>query len=389
MANSEISLEDHRSTAAAGAVGVATGLLASSSLVVAGLTAVGANRGQIASAIAVMLLMYGALTLTLSVRYRMPITIVWSTPGAALLVSAQALNINFNDAIGAFLVAAALITATGFIDQLARLVHAIPAPIASAMLAGVITPFAMSAFREIPAYPVILLPAIGVWIVLIRFAPTWASAAAVTTALVAIVATGTAEVEFALPHFEIVTPSFNAGAMISIGIPLYLVTMASQNLPGAAVMRSFGFEVPFKTAMKATGLASIVGGFFGGFCLNLAAITAAISANEHAHPDSAKRWLAGMWSGIGYMGAALGTVTVVALTTSTETALLLGIAGIALFGTVTSALSQCVAEPTLRLPAVVTFLIGASGMTVVGVAAAFWALATGVVVARFWNSQPQ
>jgi benzoate membrane transport protein len=182
------------------------------------------------------------------------------------------------------------------------------------------------------------------------------------------------------PQVELVWPTFDVTAIVSIAIPLYLVTMASQNIPGVAIMKSFGYEIPFKPVMAATGLSAIVAGFFGGFSMNLAAITAALNANDHAHKDPSRRWLASVYGGYVYLVIALLAVPTVAFVLQAPRELVLAAAGLALLGTIISALSAAVEVVELRLPAMVAFLVAASGVSAFGIGSAFWALLAGLIV---------
>ena len=366
----------------AGGVSAITGVAASTGVVIAAMKGLGATNGQILSIVFVATLIYGLLSILLSLRYKMPISIVWSTPGAAMLVAAGTLNLGFNVAVGSFIMAGALLTLTGLWPALGRLVSSIPKPIASAMLAGVIFSFCLSPFQVITSNPLVILPALVVWLVLYRFATIWAAPAAIAVMGIAIAFTVPIPVaSFSLvPHIEFTMPEFTLTGFISIAIPLYLVTMASQNIPGIAIMKSFDFEVPFKPLMVTTGLATVLSSAFGGFAFNHAAITAALNANEHAHPDRSKRFLASVYGGVVYIALALVAVPFIAIVLNVPHALILAMAGIALFATITSALTTATEDVALRLPAVITFLVGASGFSVWGIGAAFWALLTGVLV---------
>lgn len=315
----------------------------------------------------------------------MPISIVWSTPGAALLIASGTLGLPFTDAIGAFIVASILLLLTGLWPTLGRIVSAIPKPIASAMLAGVIFSFCVATFKASSQFPLIVLPALVAWLVLYKFATVWATPAAMVIifSLTAFDLGITVPASSILPTVELVAPTFNITAILSIGIPLYLVTMASQNIPGLAIMKSFNFEVPFKPVMIATGASSLVANFFGGIPMNLAAITAALNANDQAHKNPSRRWLASVWGGYVYILIALLAGVAVAFVLQAPRDLILAAAGIALLGTIVSALSSAMEETPLRIPAMITFLIGASGISAFGIGSAFWALLAGVLV-WFW-----
>ena len=366
----------------AGTVASVTGTAASIGVVLTALTGLGATPDQTATAVFLMLIAYGVLSIGLSWRFKMPISIVWSTPGAALLVSSASLGLGFANATGAFLVTGALLALTGLWPALGRAVSAIPKPIASAMLAGVIFPFCIAPFQAISEYSKIVLPALLVWLVLYRFAQVWAAPVAIAVAFIGIwvqlgVSVPQAQI---LPVFEVITPQFDPFAVVGIAIPLYLVTMASQNVPGIAIMKTFDYEVPFRPVLVSTGITTMAQSFFGGFALNLAAITAALNANEQAHKDSTKRWMASVFGGVLYLVLAFAVTPLVAFVNEVPRVLVLATAGVALFGTMVNAVFSTVEVAELRLPAIVTFLIGASGLALFGVGPAFWALLGGVLI---------
>jgi benzoate membrane transport protein len=365
----------------AGTVASITGQAASTGVVLAALSALGATQSQIVSVVFMMLLLYGTLSIVLSWRYKMPISIVWSTPGAALLVSAGGLGFGFATAVGAFIVASVLIALTGLWPALGKLVTSIPKPIASAMLAGVIFSFCIAPFSAAGQYPLVVIPAIVVWLVLYKLAQVWATPIAmiVLFGLTAIELNIAIAVEDILPAAELVAPQFSLVAIISIGIPLYLVTMASQNIPGIAIMKSYGFEVPFRPVMLATGIGSLLVNFFGGFVTNLAAITAALNANEQAHKDAGKRWIASVSGGVVYLLLALTAGASISFVIQAPREIIIAAAGLALFSTMIGALSSIVEDSELRLPAVLAFLVASSGFTAYSIGPAFWALVAGVV----------
>lgn len=376
------SFADHRAPLLAGTVASITGTAASAGLVLAALASLGATKSQTTSAIVVWIALYGLLSIVLSTRYKMPISIVWSTPGAALLISSGNLGLPFSSAVGAFMFSGLLIVLTGLWPALGRLVSSIPKPIASAMLAGVIFNFCIAPFKSAGDFPWLVLPGLVVWLVLYKYATIWATPAAMviifaSTAIAQGITVDPAEI---LPTIELIMPTFDLAAIIGIGFPLYLVTMASQNIPGIAIMKTFGYEVPFKPVMTSTGLAAIFASFFGGALMNLAAITAAMNANEHAHKDPKRRWLSSVYGGYVYLIIALLAGVTVAFVLQAPRELVLAAAGIALLGTIVSALTAAVEVVELRLPAMVTFLVTASGMSAFSIGSAFWALIAGLIV---------
>ena len=375
-----VDLKEYKAPILAGIVATVTGTLASTGIVLAGLAGVGATPSQAASGICAMLISYGLLSMALSWRYRMPISIVWSTPGAALLASASSLSIGFASAVGAFIVCGILLALTGLWPALGRLVSSIPRSLASAMLAGVIFSFCISPFLALVDYPTVAIPVIITWIVMYRLAPIWASPVAIVLAFVLIVLTIGIDVDTSAlaPRIEFINPQFDIQAMISIAIPLYIVTMASQNVPGIAIMKNFGFDIPFKATLLSTGLVTSVSAFFGGYAQNLAAITAALNADEHAHKDPTKRWVASFSGGVAYLVVAGAASATVAFVLATPRELLLAAAGLALMGTLANALGTAMETLPERIPALITFLITASGIVIFDIGSAFWALVIGL-----------
>ncbi|WP_336643605.1 benzoate/H(+) symporter BenE family transporter [Microbacterium sp. MMO-113] len=369
----------------AGIVTALVGFTSSFAVVLTGLDAVGASPAQAASGLLTVSLAMGLACIVLAWRYRMPITAAWSTPGAALLVATGSVEGGWPAAVGAFLVTAALILLTALWPALGALIARIPPSIAQAMLAGVLLPLCLAPITGVVANPWGVLPVVLTWLVFARLAPRWAVplafvAAAVVVA-VSLVSAGTpVDPAALLPRFELTMPAFTVGALVGIALPLFIVTMASQNVPGIAIMRSFGYEVPWRPAMLVTGLGTTLGAPAGGHAINLAAISAALAASPDADPDPDRRWLAGVSTGASYLvlgafSAAFATLVVLA-----PTAVIPAVAGLALFGAFGAAVQQAIDDPGERLPAVVTFLVAASGIAVLGVSAAFWALVAGLLV---------
>ena len=343
----------------------------------------GASQEQIATSLFVMLIGYGVLSIGLSVWLRMPVSIVWSTPGAAFLATSSSLGLSFEVAVGAFLVSSLLIVLTGAWPALSTLVSKIPPQISAAMLAGVIFPFVAATVTAGVSFPTLVVPAVVVWLLMNRFLPLWASPVAIALGFGLIAISGEAD-DYApgsfWPELAIVVPTFDLAAVFAIGVPLYLVTMASQNLPGLAIMGSLGYQLPAPKVFISTGLGSAVTSIFGGFGLNLAAITAALNADSSAAKDPSRRWVAASWGGVVYILFALFAAEFSAFVLAVPRDLLLALAGIALINTFASAIKTAVSEDSMRLPGVVTFVIGAAGITIAGVGGAFWALVAGILV---------
>lgn len=343
----------------------------------------GASDSQISTALAVMLVGYGVMSITLSVWLKMPISVVWSTPGAAFLAASAGLGLKFELAVGAFMVASFLIVLTGLWPALGALVRKIPPQISAAMLAGVIFPFVVATVHSAVDFPALILPVVVVWFLVNRFLPLWATPIAIALGFVLIGTSPQAsDAEFGSfwPELAVVIPQFELAAIVAIGIPLYLITMASQNLPGLAIMSSLGYQVPAGKVFASTGTASAITSFFGGFGLNLAAITAALNADENAAKDPAKRWIASSWGGVVYILFALFAAPFAAFVLAVPRELLLSLAGIALLNTFANAIKTAVSDDATRLAGVVTFIIGAASVTILGIGGAFWALLAGVVV---------
>lgn len=290
----------------AGIVCALVGFTSSFAVVLAGLRGVGASPSQAASGLLAVTLTMGASTVLLSWRYRMPITVAWSTPGAALLVTTGTVAGGWPAAIGAFVACGILLLVTGWWPGLARLVQRIPVPIAQAMLAGVLLPLCIAPVTALVDQPAAVAPVLVVWLALLRLRPRWAVPAAFVVALVVI---GIALVRddalpgasTLVPHLEWTSPSVTWQALTGIALPLYIVTMAAQNIPGVAVMSTFGYSAPWRSALTVTGVGSALGAPFGGHAINLAAISAALAAGPDAGKDTSRRWLAGVSTGVVYL----------------------------------------------------------------------------------------
>ncbi len=321
----------------------------------------------------------GLAAIVLSVRYRMPIICAWSTPGAALIAASS--GVGMNAAVGAFILASLLMIATALVKPLGMLVARIPMPIASAMLAGVIFRFVVAVFDEMRGQPILVGSIVLVFLVVRGFNPFGAVIAALLGGIAIAFGTGMAAIP-ALPSFvpsvTWIAPSFDVGVIIGIGIPLYLVTMAAQNLPGFAVLRQAGYEPPTSAALAVTGLASLLTAPFGAHMVNMAAISAAICTGPDTHPDPAKRWIAGVWYGIIWCLIALLTAPVLAIILAMPKALITAVAGLGLIGSLSASLGAAMGDEKQRFAAVVTLTVGASGLSIFGIGAAFWALLAGL-----------
>jgi len=369
----------------AGVVTALVGFTSSFAVVLTGLSAVGATPAQAARGLLAVCLTMGVACVVLAWRYRMPITVAWSTPGAALLAATGAVEGGWSAAVGAFLLTGALILLTALWPALGALIARIPPSIAQAMLAGVLLPLCLAPITGLVENPWGVVPVVLTWLVFARLAPRWAVplafVAASVVVAISLVQTGSpVDPALLLPRIELTAPTFSLGAAVGIALPLFIVTMASQNVPGIAIMRSFGYEVPWRPAMLVTGLGTALGATAGGHAINLAAISAALAAAPDADPDPKRRWIAGVSTGVSYLVLGGFSAAFAALVLLAPQAVIPAVAGLALFAAFGSAVQQAIDDPGERLPAVATFLVAASGIAVLGVSAAFWALVAGLLV---------
>ncbi|WP_341923835.1 benzoate/H(+) symporter BenE family transporter [Nocardioides psychrotolerans] len=364
----------------AGVVTAVVGFTSSFAVVLTGLTAVGASPVEAASGLFVLSLTMGLGCVLFSLRTRTPVTLAWSTPGAALLAGAVAPDGGYATAVGAFVVAGLLYVLTGLFSPLARLVRAIPLALANAMLAGVLLVLCVAPFRALVDEPAAVGPVLLAWLVLMRVARRWAVPGAFATAVVVIVVTGSlsaVEAADVVPHLTWTTPGFDAATVLAIGVPLYLVTMTSQNIPGAAVLASFGYDAPLRPALFYSGAATAATAGLGGYSINLAAISAALAAGPTAHPDPDRRWVAGVSTGATYLALGPLAAAVAAVAVAAPAGLVAAVAGVALLGTFGSAAASALGDEDHREAAALTFVVAASGVAVAGVGAAFWSLLAG------------
>ncbi|MDI2034246.1 benzoate/H(+) symporter BenE family transporter [Paenarthrobacter nitroguajacolicus] len=369
----------------AGVVTALVGFTSSFAVVLAGLQAVGADQRQAASGLLALTLTFGLGILWLSWRSKMPVTLAWSTPGAALLATAGMVDGGWPAAVGAFLIVGVLIVLTGLLPLLGKLMARIPTALAQAMLAGVLLPLCLAPFKSLGSAPLLVAPVVLCWIVLMKFAPRWSVPASLLVALavigIHILSSGVQlPGENLLPRLEWTTPTFSVEAAIGLALPLFIVTMASQNIPGVAVLKSFGYTTPWRPSMLVTGAGTIAGAPFGGHAINLAALSAALAAGEEAGKDHGRRWIAAFVSGLAYLVLAAASAALVTVVAAAPPGLLEAVAGLALLGTLASSISSALAVAEERIPACITFLLAASGIAFAGVGAAFWALAGGLLV---------
>ncbi|MEW1808207.1 benzoate/H(+) symporter BenE family transporter [Pseudarthrobacter sp. NPDC080039] len=369
----------------AGIVTALVGFTSSFAVVLAGLRAVGADAGQAASGLLALTLAVGLGVLLLAWRSKVPVTLAWSTPGAALLAASGMPDGGWPAAVGAFLAAGLLLALAGLVPALGRLMARIPSSLAQAMLAGVLLQLCLAPFKALGTVPLFVGPVILCWLVMMKFAPRWAVPGALLVAL-AVIGTSLAsagtnlEPAALVPALAWTTPAFTLQAVAGIAIPLFVVTMASQNVPGVAVLRSFGYETPWRPAMLVTGAGTVLGAPFGGHAINLAALSAALAAGEEAGADRGRRWVAGFTSGLAYLVLAAFSTALVSVVSQAPAGMLQAVAGLALLGTLATAVSAALADPEDRIAPAVTFLMAASGLAFAGIGSAFWALLAGLAV---------
>jgi benzoate membrane transport protein len=373
----------------AGALAAIVGYASTFTLVLAALTAAGASPQQAGSGLMSVCIAIGILNIVVSTRIKLPVSFAWSTPGVAFILTVGEPVGGFPAVAGAFLVAAALIVLTGLIKPLARAIAAIPAPIANAMLAGMLLTLCLAPITAVAEMPALALPILLAWIIGLRFAKRYAVPIAVVVTGIMLATTThlpAGALDGSWPSLVPVTPVFTLDAIVRIGLPLYVVTMASQNLPGLAVMKANGYVLKPAPLFVMTGLASAATAFFGGHSSNLAAITAAICAGPEAHPDKARRWPAPAAAGVVYLLLAPGASLAAAFIAASPPLLIQAVAGLALLSSLAAALSGALIAEETRLPAILTLVTTASGITIAGVGAPFWGLVAGIgmiLVLRF------
>ena len=369
------------SAASAALVATVAGVGGTLPVVLAAAQAVGATPEQASSWVSGLGLATAVSALILSVRYRMPIITAWSTPGAALIASSSAVP-SFRAAVGAFVLAAVLILLTAAIRPLARLIERIPGSIAAAMLGGILLRLVVAMIEQVPSQPLLVLSLIVVFLVARHLIPTMASL--IVLAVGAALAWSLGLVKpippLGVSSLTLAMPAWDLATLIGLGVPLYLVTMASQNLPGFAVLRASGYHPPTQPVLAVTGAASLGTAFLGAHTSNLAAISAALCTGPDAHPDPAKRWITGPFYALWWGLIALFGASLVGLFGALPPALLMTVAGTALLGSMAGALGSALGPEKDRLAAAGTLAVTASGVTLLGIGSAFWGLVFGIVV---------
>lgn len=350
-------------------------------LVVQALRTLGASVEQTGSALTALCLAIGLAGAALSLKQRMPVVLAWSTPGAALLAAATP-GVSWPIAVGTFMASASLMIAVGLVPAFGRLAERIPPAMASAMLAGVLLPFCLALFRLGAVDPLLVGLVLVIFLAARQRFPIYALLLVLVAGIALTLVRGDVEVIPAGRTFGALAPAwpiFDATAIVSLGLPLFLVTLVSQNLPGLVVLRTAGYQPSPRPLLVGTGVASLVAAPFGGHAVNLAAITAALCTSEEAHPDPARRWVVGLIYAGFYLVLALFSPVLVRLFLALPPGVIAALTGIALIPALVGALEGMLADKTSRDAAIVTFLATASGLALLGIGSAFWGLVAGFV----------
>ena len=371
------------SAATAGFVAVLVGFTSSVAIVFQAASALGATPAQISSWMWALGLGMGLCSLLPSLWLRQPVMVAWSTPGAAVLATAGASGgFGMPEAVGAFLVCAALITLAGATGWFERVLDHIPMPIASALLAGVLTRFGLDAFVALKSAFTLVLTMLAAYLIGRRLWPRFAVPGVLVVGVLIAGFSGQLHlgaVQWGLTVPVFTAPEFTWRATVSLALPLFVVTMASQNLPGVAAIRAAGYPMPISRIITLTGLATLVLAPFGAFALNLSAITAAICMGREAHPDPGKRYMAAASCGLIYCVIGLFGAAVTGVLTAFPRELVVAIAGLALLGSIGGGLALALKDDAHREAALITFLVTLSGLSLAGIGSAFWGVVAGAL----------
>lgn len=366
------------SSLVAGFVAVLVGFTSSVAIIFQAAQALGATSAQTSSWIWALGLGMGVTSLGLSYWTRQPILTAWSTPGAALIAATSGLSMP--EAIGAFLFSSSLILLFGLTGWFARVMDRIPLAVAAALLAGVLTRFGLDAVLSVKAAPSLVLVMAAAYLLGKRLWPRYAVPGVLLAGVAVAGMQGRLQmdaVEWAWAQPVWTTPQLSLAALIGVALPLFLVTMASQNLPGVAAQRAAGYRIPISASITVTGVAGLLLAPFGGFAFNLAAITAAICNGPEAHADPARRYTAAMSAGLVYIAVGLAGGAVVGLLVAFPRELVAAVAGLALISTIAGGLATALKEEKHRDAACLTFLVTLSGLSVAGIGSAFWGVVAG------------
>ncbi|WP_139463016.1 benzoate/H(+) symporter BenE family transporter [Aeromonas veronii] len=369
----------------AGFIAVMVGYTSSVILIIQAATAAGTDTAQVASWLWTLGIGMGVSCIGLSLYYRIPILTAWSTPGAALLITTLG-NFTLAEAIGAFVISSLLITLCGISGWFDRLMKHIPAPLAAAMLAGVLLRFGLDLFKVAPQDPLLLGTLLLAFLLGRHLWPRYTMVLVLGVGMLICSVRG--DLQLGTLHWQLASPvwtwpAFSLDALFGIALPLFIVTMTSQNMPGIAILRAHGYQPSTSSLISWTGLTGLLLAPFGGYAFNLAAITAAICMGKEVDPDTRRRWPAAVWAGCFYLVTGCFGATVAALFSAFPAALVTCIAGLALLGTIGSSLHSALQQDEAREAALLTFIITASGISLLGIAAACWGLLIGLAIYQF------
>ena len=373
----------------AGFVTVLVGYTSSAAIIFEAARSAGASQAMIASWLMALGIAMGITCIGLSLCYKVPVVTAWSTPGAALLITSLS-GVSMPEAIGAFVFSAALIVLAGVTGWFEKALNRIPLPMAAAMLAGILVKFGINVFTAMQGELALVLAMFVTYLLAKRLLPRYAIVlvlllGCVIAAKLGLLQLGEVTLTLAAPLWT--TPQFTPGVLLGVGLPLFVVTMASQNIPGVATLHANGYRPPVSALMTGTGVVNLLLAPFGCFAVNLAAITAALCMGRDTHEDPARRYLASVAAGAFYLLLGLFGATVGALFAAFPKALVLAIAGLALFGTIAGGLATAMKDDAMREPALITFLITASGVSLAGIGSAFWGLVGGVLALLILNAR--
>lgn len=363
----------------AGFIAVLVGYTSSAAIIFQAAAAAGASQAEISSWMWALGIGMGLTCIGFSLRYREPVLTAWSTPGAALLVTALA-GVPMSEAIGVFLFSSALILLCGLTGWFDRIMRRVPAGLAAAMLGGVLLRFGLDLFASAQTQPVLVAAMLATYLALRRRLPRYVIPLSLLAGLLVAGVDGLLRFdgfEWQLARPVLMTPSFSLTSLLGVGIPLFMVTMASQNVPGIAVLRAHGYHTPASPLVGWTGLTGLLLAPFGGFAFNLAAISAAVCMGKEVDPDPGQRYKAAVWAGVFYLLMGLFGATVVGLFAALPVELVMAIAGLALLGTIGNSLTVALADEQERDAALLTFMITASGLALFSIGSAFWGLVIG------------
>ncbi|MGY4043072.1 benzoate/H(+) symporter BenE family transporter [Aeromonas hydrophila] len=366
----------------AGFIAVMVGYTSSVILIIQAATAAGANAAQLASWLWTLGIGMGISCIGLSLYYRIPVLTAWSTPGAALLITSLG-NFTLAEAIGAFVISSLLITLCGISGWFDRLMRHIPAQLAAAMLAGVLLKFGLDLFKVAPVDPMLLGSLLLAFLLGRHLWPRYTMVLVLATGILICLLRG--QLQLDTIHWQLAGPvmtwpEFSLGALFGIALPLFIVTMTSQNMPGITILRAHGYQPATSSLITWTGLTGLLLAPFGGYAFNLAAITAAICMGKEVDPDANQRWPAAVWAGGFYLLTGCFGATVAALFTAFPATLVTCVAGLALLGTIGSSLHTALQHDDAREAALLTFIITASGISLLGIGAACWGLLVGIIL---------